>query len=124
MKEQLKYYETRHFLKKDGSYDLTTNVTTITNSMVAGGFRLDNTRQDYRGIITMYPKEYFCPKDYRTGKIHLTENTYCIHHFSGSWYTPYQRFKSFFKPLFCRFHLFTPVKKILSFWEKKWENRK
>ena len=35
--------------------------------------------------ITIYPSEYFCPMDYDTGKITLTNNTYAIHHYSYSW---------------------------------------
>lgn len=29
--------------------------------------------------------EYFCAKDYKTDKYYITENTYAIHHFAGSW---------------------------------------
>ncbi len=35
--------------------------------------------------ITIYPKDYFCPKDFNTGLVELTENTATIHHFDGSW---------------------------------------
>ena len=38
-----------------------------------------------KGIVTIYPKEYFCPKDYTSGTIIITDNTYAIHHFDGSW---------------------------------------
>ncbi len=31
-----------------------------------------------------FPKDYFCPKT-STGVLKLTKNTYCIHHFAGSW---------------------------------------
>ena len=29
--------------------------------------------------------EYFCPKNFVTGKLHLTENSYTIHYYDGSW---------------------------------------
>lgn len=35
--------------------------------------------------ITIYPKEYFSPLDYYSGKIYLTPKTYTFHHFNGSW---------------------------------------
>lgn len=100
--EQLAYYNDRHFIKDDGSLDTTTNVTIMCDNMSKEGFVLKNSRQNFKGIIEIYPKDYFCPKSYRTGKIHLTPNTHTIHHFAGSWHSPWQRFKSFIKPLFFR----------------------
>ena len=86
-KDNLEHYIGKHFIKEDGTYDLTTNVTTITNYMLPLGLRQDNTYQDFPDLITFYPKDYFCPKSYENGKIHLTDNTYTIHHFAGSWIT-------------------------------------
>jgi len=92
-KDQLEYYIDKAFIMPDGSLDTTTNVTIICNIMGKNGFIFNNTKQNYHNQITMFPKDFFCPKSYLTGKIHLTENSYCIHHFSGSWQTPYKRFK-------------------------------
>ncbi len=100
--EQLAYYNDRHFIKDDGSLDTTTNVAIMCDNMSKEGFVLKNSRQNFKGIIEIYPKDYFCPKSYRTGKIHLTPNTHTIHHFAGSWHSPWQRFKSFIKPLYFR----------------------
>ena len=101
---ELEYYKDRHFLKADGTPDLTTNVAIITNNLVKDGFLLNNTYQEHKGIIVMYPMEYFCPKSYRDFKLHhLTENTHTIHHFNGSWLTPYQKMrKSLY--IFCDNH--------------------
>lgn len=41
--------------------------------------------------INIYPREYFCPQDYRTGEITITENTRTIHHYSASWMSPLER---------------------------------
>lgn len=82
---QLEYYADRHFLLKDGSYDTTTNVEIIGGRMQKEGFVLKNGLYNFRDIITIYPRDYFCPKSHETGKIHLTSNTYVIHHFSMSW---------------------------------------
>ena len=86
-KENLEYYNDRHFVKEDGSFDMTTNVNTITNYMLSKGLVQNNTYQDFPNLITMYPKDYFCPKSYKDGKIYLTSNTTTIHHFAGSWLT-------------------------------------
>ena len=93
-KDNLAYYEGRHFLKEDGSMDLTTNVVTITNYMLPLGLKQNNTFQDFPGLITFYPKDYFCPKSYADGKIYLTDNTYTIHHFAGSWITKSDRLRA------------------------------
>lgn len=84
-KENLEYYNGRHFIKEDGTIDFTTNVTTITNYMLPHGLKQNNTYQDFPGLITFYPKDYFCPKDSVTKKIKKTKNTAVIHHFDGSW---------------------------------------
>lgn len=84
-KDNLEYYNGKHFLKADGSTDMTTNVTIITEYMLNAGLRLDNSYQDIEGLFTMYPKDYFCPKDFNTQNIDVTDNTVCIHHFNMSW---------------------------------------
>ena len=93
-KDNLDYYNGKHFLKEDGSVDLTTNVVTITNYMLPLGLKQDNTYQDFPGLITFYPKDYFCPKSYKDGQIYLTDNTYTIHHFAGSWITKSDRLRA------------------------------
>lgn len=77
-------YDNIHFLKKDGSFDLTTNVTRITNTCLKYGLKLDNSFQIINGFA-LFPNDYFCPKDYASKKLNLTKNTYTIHHFAGSW---------------------------------------
>lgn len=83
----LRDYDDRHFILEDGSLDLTTNVTLITNACTDAGLILNGQKQTVAGF-TLYPKEYFCPKDHDTGRIHLTSNSYAIHHFDGSWLPP------------------------------------
>ena len=84
-KELLDDYNDRSFINTDGSLDLTTNTATITDYMIRKGLIRNNTFQDFPGLCTMYPSEYFCPKDHATGEIKITSNTVCIHHFAGSW---------------------------------------
>ena len=83
-KELLNYYNNRHFFKSDGSFDLKTNVTTITEIAKQNGFIPNDRKQTICGM-TFYPHDFFCPKSYATGQINATENTVCIHHFNGSW---------------------------------------
>lgn len=40
---------------------------------------------------TVMDAEYFSPLNNLTGKCEITPRTYCIHHFNGAWFTPYQK---------------------------------
>lgn len=90
--ELLHYYDKRHFLRTDGSCDTTSNVETITAICLKKGLLLNNKKQMIEGF-TLFPNDYFCPKSYTTRALKLTENTYTIHHFAGSWHTPWQQIK-------------------------------
>ena len=81
--EQLHAYDDIHFKKSDGSYDLMTNPTRITGIMTKQGFRQNGQAQVYKDMY-VFPSDYFCPRQ-TTGEILITENTYCDHHFMGSW---------------------------------------
>ena len=77
-------YKDKQFINPDGTMNMHTNVEYITDYFVSHGLKLNNTKQTINGF-TMFPSEYFCPKDSRTLEIKLTKNTYAIHHFAGSW---------------------------------------
>ena len=100
--ELLKYYDNKSFLDNN-KIDTTTNVTTITNIMLKKGLKLNNSKQEIEGF-TFFPKEYFCPIDYRTKKKNITENTYTIHWFLGSWVSTKDKIK---------IRLYTIIKRLL-----------
>jgi len=79
-------YKDLHFIDKNGDFDLTTNVTRITNQAVKSGLILNNTKQTIDGF-TLFPKDFFCPLSSVTGVLERTENTHAIHWFAGSWKT-------------------------------------
>ena len=83
-KEILDSYKNSSFIKDDGSIDLTTVVTRVSDIFKKHGFTDKNEIQKVEEI-TVYPSEYFCPKDIETGKLTVTENTVSIHWFDGSW---------------------------------------
>ena len=83
VKEQLDSYTDAHFIMPDGSLDTTTNTTRISNIMKRGGFVSNGKKQVYKDMY-IFPVEYFCPRQ-TTGEEFFTENTYCDHHFMGSW---------------------------------------
>ena len=83
VKEQLSSYHGAHFLKEGGKMDLTTNTSRISAIMKKGGFVQDGKMRVYKDMH-VFPVDYFCPRQ-TTGEILRTENTYCDHHFIGSW---------------------------------------
>lgn len=83
IKALLDEYETRHFLK-DGKMDLTVNTIPTTRLLVEKGLQPEDEIQRISDF-TIYPERYFCPKDPWTRELVLSEDTFAIHHFAGSW---------------------------------------
>ncbi len=98
-KEILEYYSGLSFINKNGSYNQMTVVEHVTELLIKHGLKSIDGIQECAGIY-IYPKEFFCPLDYRTGELKITENTYTIHHYMASWHTNKQ-------------HLFEVVAKII-----------
>lgn len=92
VRELLSDYDGIHFVKPDGTLDLTTNPSRITDHTRRYGLRAVNERQDLCGF-TFLPSEYLSPKSWYTGQLDITPRTLVIHHFAGSWMSPYVRFK-------------------------------
>lgn len=89
-KEILNLYDTLDFKNKDGSFNLKTVVQYTTEILAKHGLKNTNQIQYCAGVY-IYPREYFCPKNIVTGKLEITDNSYTIHHFEGSWLTPWLR---------------------------------
>ena len=82
----LKNYEYRHFIKRDGSFDQTTNVKIISKlTREKYNILLDGEKKIFGQNMIILPFDYLCAKDYKSGKIQQSSNTYTIHHFNGSW---------------------------------------
>jgi len=92
-REILDYYEHQHFLNPDGSNNLLTVVERTTEILKLHGFKGDGSIEEVDGVL-IYPPEYFCPMNYRTGKITITKNTRSIHHYSATWQSSYDQFKT------------------------------
>ena len=90
--ELLHEYDGLHFVKSDGTFDLTTNVIRITNTCLKYGFVPNNQFQTVNGF-TFLPKDFLCPIEQDGHRLVLTPNTLCIHHFSGSWQPSSYRLK-------------------------------
>ena len=82
--EILNWYNTHHFITWTGVIEK--NVVDITTEILnKNGIEiLDDGILRSSGIL-IYPKEYFCPKDYITGEMNITDKTKSIHHYSATW---------------------------------------
>ena len=79
-------YDHRHFLRKDGTCDTTTNVIVITDLTVKKyGLHLHGQKLLFGHNMVLLPFDYLCAKDLDTEEICKTSNTYTIHHFAASW---------------------------------------
>ena len=83
-------YKKEHFVNLDGSFNLKTVVARVSEIFYNYGFIKEDIIQDVADI-RVYPTEYFCPKDYKTGVLNITDNSYTIHHYDGSWCTEAQK---------------------------------
>lgn len=50
------------------------------------GLVRDRTKLQVLAGLTIYPEDWLCPKDERTGLLTRTKNTVSIHHFDASWF--------------------------------------
>lgn len=89
-KQLIDEYKKLSFLNPDGSNNYTTVVTITTDVLLQRGLILNNEKQLIEDIY-IYPTEYFSPKNIDTKITNITQNTYSIHHYDGSWAEPYDK---------------------------------
>lgn len=85
VKDMLATYDCAHFLRVDGTLDMTTNVQRLGERMVQGGL-LHERKVQYlpQWGLRVYTHDYFSPIT-STRVMRKTKNTYCIHRFAGTW---------------------------------------
>ncbi len=116
----LEHYSCLSFFNKDGSQNSETIVTITTSLFKEAGLKPTAGIQTINGF-TIYTKEYFCPKDYITGKLEIDENTVSIHHYGASWYPWYAKLEMRISHLFgleYRDFLHRNIPKIRSFFKR------
>jgi len=84
-KEMMQCYDGNEpYYYENGEEHYVTSPNICTKVLVRHGLRLDGTKQRIEEI-DIFPKDYFCPLDFYTGKLNVTKNTYSIHYFDASW---------------------------------------
>lgn len=81
IKKCLDYYNDRNFINPDGSF----NIRPLPRIMF-------DCLEEERKIFDIYPNDYLTAKSYETGIVTVTENTFAIHHFAGSWVSDVDRY--------------------------------
>jgi mannosyltransferase OCH1-like enzyme len=84
--ELLLMYSGLQFRNADGSLNQTTIVKHTTDMLLKYGYINEDKLQQCAGF-QIYPVEYFCPLDYRTGRLAKTAYTRTIHHYASTWHT-------------------------------------
>lgn len=85
------YFENKNFTDENGK----TDVTPIPYPMALKTKEIYNIKfnneTQYFDDLTVYSRDYFSPKSNHDFEVHLTERTYAIHHFNGSWFPKCER---------------------------------
>lgn len=87
--DMLRLYENQHFINWwIGSLNNEPNTVRLTKLLEKKyGLRRDGKFCILKDGIAVYPIEYFCAHRQDSTDYCITDNTVCIHHFSGSWLT-------------------------------------
>ena len=92
-KDLLELYSELHFVNPDGSLNLKTVVAYTTEMLYKYNLK-DISGIQFCAGVWIYPKEYFCPIDYRTNECRKTANTYTVHHYAASWISKSDRLRA------------------------------
>lgn len=94
----IKEYENIAFYDSKNRFKVIT--CSIINTQVLRRIGLqEEDRCQTLGTVKIYSSDYFCPKNYQTGRMQCTSDTYSIHHYEGSWLPVKLRLK------LCYFHM-------------------
>lgn len=96
IKKMLDFYEGRHFEFIPGGIGQLTIVHITTEVLLKAGLKLQQGIQQVDDMW-IYPAEYFCPINLKTGRIHVKPNTRTIHHYAGTWQDKHFSFKEWIK---------------------------
>lgn len=77
-------YEDLHFINEDGTMDLKTCVIRNTEALEKKGYKLSGNNPVIDGI-KLYNRDFFCGFDLDNNHYIISEKTYTVHHYSGTW---------------------------------------
>lgn len=89
-KKILDMYEKMDFVSWNNTGKRITVVDAVTSLLKEEGFQGGKEIEHVAGI-NVYSSEYFCPMNYYTGEVTITEKTRSIHHYADSWHSETQK---------------------------------
>lgn len=101
------YYNEQDFIKANGMFN-EIPIPTLMKQFISQRFKsipIQSPIEIKRDNSTFFilPSDYFSPKSYLDGKLHLTSNSYSIHHYNASWLPKYYQIEQqFWRILKCR----------------------
>ena len=94
LKDLLTEYDQRKFVDDTGKIDNKPNSQYIFEYLSAKeNLKDSHTVQKLSNGLVVFPQEYFSPINYLTMKTNITEQTYTIHHYNGTWKSERERRK-------------------------------
>ncbi len=89
IKDMLDSYEEKVFLNSDGTYN-TLPLPFIFRKCIEARYEYhcinDESQFDSNpNVVNVFPIDWFSPKHWMTKELNVTNNTFSIHHFAGSW---------------------------------------
>ena len=91
IKACLDRYDNRPFVTGNGTFDIAVLPEIFEQNLRKIGCELlnvdsvENAFGMQKNVIPIFASEFFSPKSYKTKQTITTSNTFCIHHFEGSW---------------------------------------
>lgn len=98
IKDMMEIYQNSHFVNLDNTLNLKTGPQILTELLLNRGLEKKDEYQKKSGL-SIYPKEYFCPKSWISRKLEITPKTFTIHHYEGTWIPKFQKFKKYIRNL-------------------------
>lgn len=96
--DMVEIYQYSQFINLDNTLNLKTGPQILTELLLNRGLEKKDEYQKISGL-SIYPKEYFCPKSWISRKLEITPKTFTIHHYEGTWIPKFQKFKKYIRNL-------------------------
>ena len=77
-------YDDLDFINSDGTLNMLASPHYTTQTLCEFGLEQKDKEQKLLNM-TIYKSDVLCPKNFRTGKLNVTDKTISIHHFTASW---------------------------------------
>ncbi len=91
LKELMDLYWSLSFVNADGTINSVPSPRYSTDVLMGYGLNIKHDEYQTLNNVTVLPSDYLSPKNFITGKLNITDNTYTIHHFAASWFNKEQR---------------------------------